>query len=83
MLARLLLTILDHKPLQSKGLRISNGRRGGRQGLDVKKNPDLFLIFFLLVCSCGYKLTAHLITKVVFVAIVGNVGIKTTRKQFT
>jgi hypothetical protein len=48
MLARLLLTILDHKPLQSKGLRISNGRRGGRQGLDVKKNPDLFLIFFCL-----------------------------------
>ena len=48
MLARLLLTILDHKPLQSKGLRISNGRRGGPQGLDVKKNPDLFLIFFCL-----------------------------------
>ena len=42
MLACLLLTILKHNPLQSKGLRISNGRRGGRQGLDVKKKITFF-----------------------------------------
>jgi len=36
MLARLLLAILKHNPLRSKGLRMSNGRRGGREPLDVK-----------------------------------------------
>ena len=41
-LAWLLLAILKHNPLQSKGLRMSNGRRGGRQGLDVKKKITFF-----------------------------------------
>ena len=42
MLACLLLTISKHNPLQSKSLRISNGRRGGRQALDVKKKNTFF-----------------------------------------
>jgi len=45
MLARLLLTILKHNPLQSKWLRISNGRRGARRALDVKKKSEIIFVF--------------------------------------
>ena len=46
MLARLLLAILKHNPLQSKGLCMSNGRRGRREALDVKKKSGLSPTFF-------------------------------------
>ncbi|NBT88784.1 MAG: hypothetical protein EBT51_10860 [Flavobacteriaceae bacterium] len=49
MLAYLLLTILKHNPLQSKWLRISNGWRGGRETLGVKKKVGFCPLFLLLI----------------------------------